>query len=174
VTGQIGCGKTTLSRKICACLGLTHLHLDDYYGAEDQHKAAEDAARAVDGGWVAEACVWQIPQEIWESSDLAVFLDYPNRVCYFRIVRRCIGKCLRRPTWGNVRDTVRREWHHLQIMYRYANENRAGWERAGGITSASVPVVRCAAPPQARKLLQRIRSQATGSGCGTTLPQCSA
>ena len=30
VTGQIGCGKTTLARKISARLGLAHLHIDDY------------------------------------------------------------------------------------------------------------------------------------------------
>ena len=55
VTGQIGCGKTTLARDICSRLGLSHLPIDDFHGDTDPALSAARAASSIDGGWVAEA-----------------------------------------------------------------------------------------------------------------------
>lgn len=146
VTGQIGCGKTTLARRICDRLGVAHLHIDDYHDDNVPFVSAERAASAIDAGWVAEACVWQIPQGIWESADLVVHLDYSNSVHYRRIVRRCLRNCLVQLTGPEIRNNVRAEWLHLRIMYRFANENRATWRREGGITRTRVPVIRLVSP----------------------------
>ena len=94
ITGQIGCGKSTLARDISSRSGITHLAIDDFYGDEDPNLSATKAASSIDGGWVAEANVWQIPQAIWELSDFAVFLDYANFVHYLRIINRCFRKCM--------------------------------------------------------------------------------
>ena len=106
VTGQIGCGKTTLAKRICSSLGVSHLQIDDFHDDEDPMHSAAIAASSIDGGWVAEACVWQIPPPLWKSADLAVHLDYANSVHYLRILRRCVHNCLSEPTWANVRDNV--------------------------------------------------------------------
>jgi len=163
VTGQIGCGKTTLARKISIRLGLVHLPIDDYHGDADPESSASRAASSIDGGWVAEANVWQIPDAIWESADLAVFLDYPNIVHYLRIIRRCFQTCVAQPTWADIRRTVGREWHHMKIIYLYANKNREGWHERGGITNHAPPVIRCASPRAANRLL----------ACMGTTRQCS-
>ena len=156
VTGQIGCGKTTLSREISTRLGLTHLQIDLFNDHPDPLLSAAHAAHSIDGGWVAEANVWQIPQAIWQWSDLAVFLDYPNHVHYLRILRRCLRECMAKPTWGGTRDCIAREAQHLKIVYLYANENREGWHERGGITDTATPVIRCPSPRAAERLLARI------------------
>jgi adenylate kinase family enzyme len=156
VTGQIGCGKTTLSRAICARLGLAHLEIDVYNDHPDAMRAAAEAARSIPGGWVAEANVWQIPQSVWEVADLAIYLDYPNLVHYWRIIGRCLRACVAKPTWANIRDQVSSEFEHLTIMVRYASANREGWRERGGIADSATPVIRCASSREADRLLGRI------------------
>jgi len=153
VTGQIGCGKTTLARKISIRLGLAHLQLDDYNDDADPAYSASRAVSSIDGGWVAEANIWQIPDAIWKSVDFVVFLDYPNIVHYLRIILRCFQTCLAKPTWAHIRGTVGLEWSHMKIIYLYANKNRAGWHERGGITNHTTPVIRCASPRTANRLL---------------------
>jgi len=153
VTGQIGCGKTTLAREISTRLGLTHLQIDVFNDNADPLLSAANAARSIDGGWVAEANVWQIPQDIWELSDFAIFLDYANIIHYLRIVRRCLCACTADPTWANIRHQIGSELEHIKIMYLYANLNREGWHKSGGITDAATRVIRCTSPREADRLL---------------------
>jgi adenylate kinase family enzyme len=152
VTGQIGCGKTALAKRMSARFDLTHLHIDEFNDDEDPLHSAARAADAIEGGWVAEANVWQIPQAIWESADLAIYLDYANSVHYRRILRRCLHSCIAEPTWTNIRDNVTSEWLHFTIIVRYADENRAGWQKQGGITSAEIPVFSFSSPRETEEL----------------------
>ena len=156
VTGQIGCGKTTLSREISTRLGLTHLQIDDFHGNADPKLSAVNAASSIDGGWVAEANVWQIPQAIWESSDFAIFLDYANIIHYLRIIRRCFRECTIDPTWANIRHHIGSELQHIKIICLYANKNREGWYERGGITDTATQVIRCTSPREANRLLDCI------------------
>jgi adenylate kinase family enzyme len=171
VTGQIGCGKTTLSRKISARLGLTHLQIDLFNDDADPKLAAAHAACSIDGGWVAEANVWQIPQAIWESSDFAILLDYANIIHHLRIVHRCFRACATDPTWANIRRQISSELEHVKIVYLYANENREGWHKRGGITESATQVIRCTSPREANMLLDCIvpTSRTPGSRPGSDL-----
>lgn len=156
VTGQIGCGKTTLARAISSRLSLTHIEIDEFNGDPEPMSAAAKAASAITGGWVAEANVWQIPQAIWEAADFGIFLDYANVLHYPRIIRRCIGKCMRDRTWVNIRRNFSEEFLHLKIVYLYANMNRAEWHKRGGITNTVTPVIRCTSPRETSRLLAHI------------------
>ena len=153
VTGQIGCGKTTLAREICSQLGLAHMSIDDYHGDPDPEASASRAVTSLGGGWVAEANVWQIPVAIWEAAEIVLFLDYPNFTHYLRIIRRCLQACMKQPSWVIIRGTIRSEWHHMRIIRLYANKNRAGWDEHGGITKSTTPVIRSHSPRTTRMLL---------------------
>lgn len=156
VTGQIGCGKTTLASKVSTLLRLTHLEIDVFSDDPDPQFSAAEAARRMDNGWVAEANVWQIPDSIWAAADWVVFLDYDNWLHYVGIIRRCFGKCLKAQAWVNVRQAISKEASHLKIVYLYANQNRKGWHKQGGITSTSTPVIRCTSRYETSRLLAGI------------------
>lgn len=156
VTGQIGCGKTTLAKEISTRLCLTHLALDNFNGDPDPKRSAAEAMSAIGGGWVAEANVWQIPQAIWEAADLAIFLDYANIVHYLRIMHRCFRTCVRVPTWVKIRRNLCEELLHMKIVFLYANENRKGWHERGGITNTATQVIRCTSPRATSWLLAHI------------------
>ncbi|HRW07741.1 MAG TPA: hypothetical protein P5121_21715 [Caldilineaceae bacterium] len=145
-----------MSKTISARWGLTHLEIDHFNGEPDPHVAAADAAHTIQGGWVAEANVWQIPQAIWEAADLGIFLDYANVVHYPRIIRRCWGKCINERSWAKICHHLREELLHMKIVYLYANKNRAGWQQRGGITNTATPVIRCPAPRVTDRLLAQI------------------
>lgn len=156
ITGQIGCGKSTLAREISTRLGLTQLAIDDFYGDVDPNLSATKAASSIDGGWVAEANVWQIPQSIWELSDFAVFLDYANVIHYLRIISRCFRECTMKDTWVDIHRNIQKELLHIKIIYLYANKNRQDWDKRGGITNTETQVIRCTSPWMTNKLLERI------------------
>lgn len=156
VTGQIGCGKTTFAEALASRLDLVHLRLDQFNGQDD---ALGRASRAVDDtppGWVLDGCVWQVPEMAWHRADLVVHLDYTNWVHYRRICRRALRRALSAGSIDAARAAIADERTHIQIMRRHADENRAGWARAGGITQAPTPVIHCRHPRDARTLLAAI------------------
>ena len=102
---------------------------------------------------MAEANVWQVTQAVWVSAALAIFLDYSNTTHYLRIIPRCLRTCRARLAWKNIRPTVKSEWHHLKLIYMYAEKNRKGWQEQGGISNTRSPVIRCDTPLAADRLL---------------------
>ena len=152
VTGQPGCGKTTVARMLSQRGHLSHVALDDFIGREDAHEAAAAAISGTVGGWVVDGCVWQVPPGVWESADLVIHLDYAKRVHYARILRRALRRLHAGGGWAVVRD----EWDNARVVRRWADENRAAWAAAGGITTADVEIVRCRNPREAQLLIARI------------------
>ena len=157
VTGQIGCGKTTLARVISAHLALTHLEIDRFSDDPDPMISVSEAVRKINGGWVAEANVWQIPQSIWESANFILFLDYANWRHYLGIIHRCYKKCLKAKTWTTIKHTAGEALLHLKIIFLYANKNRRGWYEQGGITNTTTPVIRCSSRSETDKLVLYIK-----------------
>lgn len=153
VTGQIGAGKTTLAQAIARVHGLVHVSIDHFHEDDDPAASTLKAVTAIDGGWVAEANVWQIPDGLWPMADQVIFLDYANAVHCRRILRRCLDRCLRERSLMGIRRVVREERYHLRIVTRFADENREGWIAKGGFAPAGIPVIRCASPREARRLL---------------------
>lgn len=155
VTGQIGCGKTTLAAQLAGRLGAAHVRLDQFIGVEDPKSEASATLEAVVGGWVLDGCVWQVPEAAWEAADLAIHLDYANFVHYRRIGRRALRNAVTARSFKEARTVVTDEVGHFRIMGRFADENRRGWREAGGITATPTPVIRCGHPREARSILTR-------------------
>src|SRR5215471_18520378 len=111
VTGQPGCGKTTVARKLSRHQRLVHIPLDDFNGRGDAHAAAAAVVAATAGGWVVDGCVWQVPPGVWESADLVIHLDDAKRVHYARILRRALRRLRAGGGWAVVRD----EWDNARV-----------------------------------------------------------
>lgn len=161
VTGQIGCGKTTLAAGLAERFHLLHLRLDEFNGRDDARAGAAAAVESIEEGWVVDGCVWQVPDTAWRCADVAVHLDYSNAVHYRRILRRAARRSVSTHSLRRAREVFAEEWGHFEIMRKHADANRRGWSDAGGISPASTPVVRLDHPRDARALLAGTRQDQT-------------
>ncbi len=109
VAGRSGSGKTTLARALGTRLDLPHTDLDGLFhgpGWTERPEFLDDVRRLVAGQrWVTE---WQYGLArplLLERADLLVWLDLPDSVVTWRVVRRTIGRGLRREVlWNGNRE----------------------------------------------------------------------
>ncbi|MFN8508883.1 MAG: shikimate kinase [Dehalococcoidia bacterium] len=117
VYGPSGSGKSTLARALAERLGVPVVELDAIYHArpgwddlsrdEFRDAVATILARET-GGWVIEGNYGMVRDLILPLADTAVWLRLPFRTVYPRLVRRTIGRGLRRELlWGSNRESLR-------------------------------------------------------------------
>jgi adenylate kinase family enzyme len=101
ITGGQGSGKTTLARRIGACLGVP-VHDLDLVGWDAQTGAerpldvrlAEVHQLAAQPGWVTEGTMLGWADPLFRAADLIVWLDVPWRVAVWRMVQRHVRASL--------------------------------------------------------------------------------
>jgi hypothetical protein len=110
VVGCGGSGKSHVSRKLGAQLGLPVTHLDPVYYDREWRPLAADEFAATQASLVAEPS-WIIDGNYASTlsirlaaADTVVFLDLPAWACLWGIVRR--GRRDHRITWGFVRYVI--------------------------------------------------------------------
>lgn len=113
VAGVTGVGKSTLCRRLAVVLGLPYVELDSLHHGPNWTPLAsfEGGVDAFIAGpqWVSE---WQysvVRDRMLGRADTLVWLDYPRRVALGRLVKRTIGRRIRREVlWnGNVEPPLR-------------------------------------------------------------------
>lgn len=111
--GPSGSGKSTLAARIGEVLGITHVEIDGLFHGPDWQPVPtfEEDVRAfsTEPAWVTE---WQydaVRPLLLERADLMVWLDLPRSVVMRQVVRRTVGRRLRRKVlWnGNVEPPFR-------------------------------------------------------------------
>jgi adenylate kinase family enzyme len=115
VVGTSGSGKTTLAAAIAARVAAPHVELDAvYWGpgwtprsdfAERVRAIVADEAWVIDGGYAA------VRPLIWPRADTIVWIDYPMRVVFNRVLRRTLRRCWRREALWN--GNAERMWTQL-------------------------------------------------------------
>lgn len=133
VAGTSGTGKTTLARRIGARLDLPMTEIDALFHGPAWHPRptfeADVEAVISSPQWVTE---WQyrvVRGRIADRADTLVWLDLPVRVTMSRVVRRTVGRRLRRtelwngnieaPLWTFFTDPehiVRWAWSHRHTL----------------------------------------------------------
>ena len=115
VVGSSGAGKTSLARRLAAQLGVPHIELDALHFAEDWIEVPDavfaqriDAATA-SGGWVIDGNYSAVTQGlVWPRAHAVVWLDYPFRICAWRLLRRTVLRSARREElWHGNRESWR-------------------------------------------------------------------
>lgn len=96
ITGGAGAGKTTLGRQLADHLGFRFVELDavmwnldgggDAVSAEERQRGVEEIAGQ--SGWVVEGSYVGTVQQIWNKSDLILFVEVSNFVSLWRIFLR--------------------------------------------------------------------------------------
>lgn len=114
--GNSGSGKTSLARRLATRLNLPHVELDalnhragwteaplDEFRADVARLLAEHAD--THGGWVVDGNYRSRVADLLDP-DTYVWLDYPRRVVFPRVVRRTLGRAvLRRELWNGNRES---------------------------------------------------------------------
>ena len=100
VCGVTGSGKTTVSRRIAAALGVPAIELDSLYHQPNwQPTPDEEFRRKVQGaldrspdGWVTDGNYRVVHPVVLPRADTFVWLRLPWRVSYWRMVKRTIRR----------------------------------------------------------------------------------
>ncbi len=98
VASSPGAGKTTLAREVAARIGAPHIELDALFwgprwtpvSAGEYHRRVTDAVARE--RWVLDGNYHSVRDLIWPRADTVVWLDYPLRIAYPRLVRRTLER----------------------------------------------------------------------------------
>lgn len=121
VVGNSGSGKTTLARELAHILHLPHVELDAIFHQPnwtllppDEFCARVAAALPNNGAWVCDGNYAAVRELIWERADTLVWLDLPRPVVTWQIVRRSVGRAVRRTElWNGNRE----DWRMLLSLH---------------------------------------------------------
>jgi len=115
VFGTTGSGKSWLAERLAARHGLRLIELDPLYWGRDWQPAPLDLFRhrvereIRDGDWIVVGNYGQVRDLVWRAADTLIWLDLPFLLVMWRLVRRTIGRVLRKEElWGTGnRETFR-------------------------------------------------------------------
>lgn len=156
VAGVSGTGKTTLAARLAPLLGVGHTEVDALFHGPGWVRRAEfeaDVAALVRRpGWVTEWQYADAREVLADHADLLVWLDLPFRVTLTRVVRRTVGRRLRREElWnGNREAPLHRFLLDREHVVRWAISTRHQY-------AALVPAAAAARP---HLVVVRLRSTA--------------
>lgn len=94
VIGPCGSGKSTLARELAPRLGLPLVHMDQlgWQAGWVETEKAELAARVADAvaqdAWLIEGNYGSVLAPRLERADTVIYLDFPIRLCLWRLARR--------------------------------------------------------------------------------------
>lgn len=142
VVGTSGAGKTTLAGRIAARLGIEHVEIDALFhgpGWTPRPEFLDDVqAFVARDAWVTE---WQYDAArplLTERATLAVWLDYPLGLRMGRVVRRTVGRRIRRTRlWnGNVEASLWSAVFSSEGIIRWAWQTRHKYDDLPGQLAA--------------------------------------
>jgi adenylate kinase family enzyme len=129
VLGSSGSGKTTLARELARRLSVPHVELDALHWKPnwtstpteqliEEVRVALDAADAKAGGWTVCGHYGQVRQVTWGRADTIIFLDYPMRVVFLRMLRRTLRRCWRKEElWNGNRESLWAQLVHPDSLF---------------------------------------------------------
>lgn len=130
IVGNSGSGKTTLARRAAARLGVAHIELDSIFHQPGwqpldptEFRLRVEAATSA-GGWVADGNYSSVADLIWSRADTVVWLDFPRRTVMRQVVRRTIGRVIRREELWNGNQEP---WSNLYRWDPHDNIIRWSW-----------------------------------------------
>jgi adenylate kinase family enzyme len=119
VVGGTGTGKSTLAETLAGRLGVPFVELDALFWRlpDWQEPDPDEFVRLVEQATEAERWVvagnyeTRLQALTWDRADQVIWLDYPLRVSFWRLLRRTIGRWRRNELlWGTNRESL---WEHF-------------------------------------------------------------
>jgi len=103
IIGNGGAGKTTLSLKLQAILGLDVIHLDQHYWKPywtepDKQEWTRIVGEFIEKeSWIMDGNYGGTMDMRIEKADTIIYLNYPTIICLTRVIKRIVSN------WGKVR-----------------------------------------------------------------------
>lgn len=97
IIGPCGSGKSTLARELAPRMGLPLVHMDQlgwqagWVETEKAELHARLAAVVAQDEWLIEGNYGSVLAPRLERADTVIYLDFPIRLCLWRLVRRIVG-----------------------------------------------------------------------------------
>ena len=169
-------GKTTVSRRLAAVLGVPHIELDAlHHDAGWQEAPAElfrarvlAAFEAAPEGWVADGNYGaKLGSLVLEHADTAVLLDPPHLRTFRRSLQRTLGRTMRREElWNGNREQLRhiftRYWIPWWVLGNHRRHAREVPERVAAQPHLELVVLR--SDEAVEQWLQSIQATESTSG----------
>ena len=157
------CGKTTLGRELARRLDVPFVELDALHHGPGWTEATAEELRAkvepivAGDGWVIDGGYWgKLGDLVLRNADAVVWLDLPVRIWLPRLIRRTIGRILRREElWNGNRESVRKVFFSRDSLIWYALRNHPRHRRDYPERLAPYEVVRLRTPKEVNQWLAR-------------------
>jgi len=176
VMGGSCSGKTTVSSRLAAVLGVPHIELDAlHHDAGWQEAPAEvfqtrvlTAFEGAPDGWVADGNYGaKLGSLVLEHADTAVLLDPPFLRTFGRSLRRTLGRTIRREElWNGNREQIRhvftRYWIPWWVLGNHRRHAREVPERVAGQPQLDLVILR--SDDEVEQWLQSIQATESMSG----------
>jgi adenylate kinase family enzyme len=154
-------GKTTLGRELARRLDLPFVELDSLVHGANWTETPDHELRALvdpivaSDGWVIDGGYWgKLGDLVLRHADVVVWLDLPVRIWLPRLVRRTMGRVIRREElWNGNRETVRNFFFSRDSLLLYALRNHPRRRRVYPKRLAPYDVVRLRTPREVEEWL---------------------
>lgn len=118
IIGTSGSGKSTFSRELANKLNLPYLEMDAIYWKDDwkftsDEELMENVRIATEGErWLLDGNYNRTQPIKWKNVQTIIWLDYPFRLVFYRVLKRSIARLFDRKTlWGtNNRESFRKSF----------------------------------------------------------------
>jgi adenylate kinase family enzyme len=179
VIGGSCSGKTTVSRRLAALLGVPRIELDAlHHGpnwaeapAEVMQQRVRDALAAAPDGWIVDGNYFgKLGDFVLERADTVVWLDVPYRTVIRRVLWRTFSRFVtREELWNGNRERLRDTFGSNSIVWWVLRTHRgfgAKWVPRLG-DHPQLDIVRLRSPHDVEDWLQSIQATAETSGSST-------
>ena len=153
VYGPTGSGKTTFAAEIARRLGLAHVELDAVFWLPDWVKKPPAEFRADvavtlashTAGWVCDGNYSMVRDIVLAEAEMVVWLHLPLRVTFWRLLKRAVGRSLRRQSlWGTNFESLRLSFFSRGSLLLYSlskgRHSGAGARRLRDSIPPSIPL----------------------------------
>lgn len=129
VVGSTGSGKTTLAKDIAARCQIPHIELDSLFWKADWQETPDGEfiskiRTALDNAgdsWVIDGNYSRIQPIIFPLADTIVWLDYPLRVSFLRLLKRTLRRVFtREKLWSGNRESAKAALLSKESLLYYA------------------------------------------------------
>lgn len=128
VIGTTSSGKSTLAARLAGKLGADFIDLDALHWEPNWVEAADEVFRqrvelaTRSGSWVVAGNYHVVRELLWRKADTLIWLDYPFRIVFWRLLTRTIRRAVTREKLFS--DNVENFWTHMKI---WSDESLFRW-----------------------------------------------